>query len=610
MKKRLSQRIANAIIIFLLLRLRVLIKGWIVTRRLERAAKRVQAEQENVLLRILKTQSKTEYGEANEFSRIKNAEQYRQHVPVNDYEDLRPWIERQESTGKLALNHETPEMYTLTSGTTGKPKLIPVLRKTMEANRKIQNLFLTYLFKARPRVADGHLLTIVSPAVEGHTENANTPFGATTGHMYASTPRVVQRKYVVPPSIYEITDYDLRFHLILRLSLQYEDITYMTTANPTTFTRLIQVLNEKWDQLIFELEMGGFPKMELLTDEQQAVVKKHLKPYPERAAELRSTKTKIGKRAVRFADVWKDIQAVGVWTGGSSSIFCQKLKGQFDSKTLIRDLGYHSSEFRGSSPLFEGTSAGIPTFREHYFEFVEREAWDAGSEKFLGLHQLEDGKEYYLFVTTDSGLYRYNMNDVIVVDGFYYEVPMIRFLQKGKGVTSITGEKLYENQVIQATAAVEEKFELRSSFYMMVASVEAAQYTLYYEGSAESLLTLQLRRKEIESALEAELFKINIEYETKRASDRIKPLRIVPLNPGTYESYKRHCIAQGQRESQFKIIALYYQHNLDFDLATHEWQGLQDMSSSAMIDKDPLAVNSAIQKPRLVPVPPTTGARV
>ncbi len=595
MKKTVAQRCANAILIFLALRLRVLIKGFIVTRRLERAAKRIAAEQAAVLKRILNTQKNTEYGKANEFENISTPEQFRQHVPINDYEDLRPWIEKQEATGEFALNHETPEMYTLTSGTTGKPKLIPVLHKTMESNRKIQNLFLTYLFKARPRVADGHLLTIVSPAVEGHTENAATPFGATTGHMYASTPRIVQRKYVVPPAIYEIEDYDLRFHLILRLSLQYDDITYMTTANPTTFTRLIQVLNEKWDQLIFELEVGGFPQMESLTADQQSVVNKFLVADPERAEELRAVKSAAGARELRFADVWKDIQAVGVWTGGSSSIFYQKLKKQFNSQTLIRDLGYHSSEFRGSSPIFEGTPAGIPTFREHYFEFVEREAWDGEKPVFLGLHELEDGKEYYLFVTTDSGLYRYNMNDVVIVDGFYHQVPRIRFLQKGKGVTSITGEKLYENQVIQSVNAIESKFAMHSSFYMMIANVEEAQYSLYYEGNPESLLTLQLKRKEIEAALEAELAKLNIEYETKRKSDRIKALRIIPLNPGTYEAYKRHCIAQGQRESQFKIIALYYKHSLDFDLSTYEWQGLHGLP-------DRIATKP---KARMIPVPPT-----
>lgn len=579
MEKRLSQRIANAIVIFLLLRLRVAIKGKIVTRRLVRAAKRVKLEQEKLLQRIIKKQANTEYGKANDFASIDSPEAYRKHVPVNDYEDLRPWIEKQEATGNPVLNHETPYMYTLTSGTTGKPKLIPVLKKTNELNRKIQNLFLTYLFKARPRVADGHLLTIVSPGIEGYTDNAKTPFGATTGHMYASTPKVVQRKYVVPPSIFEIEDYDLRFHLILRLALQYDDITYMTTANPTTFTRLIQLLNEKWEQLIFELEMGGFPKMDLLNEEQQKVVTKRLKANPARAEQLRGIKAKSGNALLRFADVWQDIQAVGVWTGGSSSIFYQKLKGQFDSHTLIRDLGYHSSEFRGSTPIMEGTTAGIPTFQQHYFEFAARDEWDAEKKEFLGLHELEDGKEYYLFVTTDSGLYRYNMNDVVVVDGFFHQVPMIRFLQKGKGVTSITGEKLYENQIIQATNNTEGEFGLRSSFYMMVADVAEAQYTLYYEGSAEILGKLQSQKKKIEECLERELCAINIEYATKRASNRLKPVKILPLNPGAYESYKRHCIAKGQRESQFKIIALYYRHNLDFDFTTHEWQGLQPIST-------------------------------
>ena len=42
------------------------------------------------------------------------------------------------------------------------------------------------------------------------------------------------------------------------------------------------------------------------------------------------------------------------------------------------------------------------------------------------------------------------MNDLLEVTGWFRRAPLLRFLQKGKGVTSLTGEKLYEAQAIDA----------------------------------------------------------------------------------------------------------------------------------------------------------------
>ena len=64
------------------------------------------------------------------------------------------------------------------------------------------------------------------------------------------------------------------------------------------------------------------------------------------------------------------------------------------------------------------------------------------------------GRRYYVLFTTAAGLYRYFMNDLVEVTGFFHRTPLLRFVQKGKGVTSLTGEKLYEAQAIEAVQDV------------------------------------------------------------------------------------------------------------------------------------------------------------
>ena len=114
------------------------------------------------------------------------------------------------------------------------------------------------------------------------------------------------------------------------------------------------------------------------------------------------------------------------------------------------ELGYQSTEFRGTIALDAETPHGLPPLHHHFFEFVEHAQWDRGNARFCTLDQLEIGRRYYILVTTASGLYRYFMNDLVEVSGFFHRTPLLRFVQKGKGVTSLTGEKLYEGQAIDA----------------------------------------------------------------------------------------------------------------------------------------------------------------
>ena len=86
----------------------------------------------------------------------------------------------------------------------------------------------------------------------------------------------------------------------------------------------------------------------------------------------------------------------------------------------------------------------------HFFEFVPEEQRDDPNTEFLTADQLESNREYYIYFTTSAGLYRYDINDVVRVVDFYRNTPVIQFVRKGQGMTSITGEKLTESQVTGA----------------------------------------------------------------------------------------------------------------------------------------------------------------
>ncbi len=74
-------------------------------------------------------------------------------------------------------------------------------------------------------------------------------------------------------------------------------------------------------------------------------------------------------------------------------------------------------------------------------------------------------------------------------------------------------------------------------------------------------------RRHMLDSVERKLGELNVEYAVKRASGRLQHLDLLPVRPGTGEAYKRHCLQQGQREGQFKLIALQYQSECVFPFA-------------------------------------------
>jgi hypothetical protein len=166
-------------------------------------------------------------------------------------------------------------------------------------------------------------------------------------------------------------------------------------------------------------------------------------------------------------------------------------------------------------------------------------------------------------VTTAGGLVRYDMRDVVRVTGRIGRTPTLEFVRKGRGVTNLTGEKLTEDQVNLAVTAVAARGGFHVPFHVFVADAGANEYVAYVEtGPLDSVALGTLA-----AGLDAELGALNIEYAGKRASGRLRPLRVVPLAAGAGHAYRAHAVRKGQREAQFKALTLQHAAELDFDLA-------------------------------------------
>jgi hypothetical protein len=522
---------------------------------------RPMTHQVDLLRYILAKNAATNFGRRHSFSGIQGLEAYRRHVPVQTYQALRPYIECQRLTGEPCLTREMPVIYARTSGTTGDQKYIPVTGSGLLRLKASQRLFALAQYQGSG-FYQGKILALASPAVEGRFENG-LPYGSATGSIYRTMPRPIRSKYVVPAPLFGVEDYEAKYYAIAALALQEGGITGLAAANPSTFLKLLDVIRTNWDQLLVDLASGQSTVTSRMTAEQSNAFTRRFVANPDRARRLSALAEE--ENSLTFAKIWPRLEGVVTWTGGSCGFALTALAEQWLAKTKIIEAGYLSSEFWGTINLDVSQGLCVPTIMDTFFEFVERSNWESGCAIFLTLDQVKEGREYYIFVTTPDGLFRYDMNDIVEVTGRINATPTLAFVQKGTGVTNITGEKLSESQVTLAVNRAQRRGEFRISFFVALADEERAEYQLFVEPLRHQALEAEAIAEQVDSSLR----ELNLEYSEKRASGRLKPLRATWVKPGTGELYRKGCVAQGQRDAQFKCLQLQYKRECRFDFTRH-----------------------------------------
>lgn len=542
---------------------------WFDVSPLLASAKQPEQSQEAVLQRLLSVNEETRFGREHNFSGINSYADFVRQVPVTDYEELRPYIDRQDAVPAAdrhgALTAEQPLMYAVTSGTTGDPKYIPIVATNIQQFKREQRIFSWIQFQDCPAAFKGKILVFSGAAVEGHRPSGR-PYGSVSGYLYKCMPRLVQQAYVIPPAVFEITDYPLKYRTMLRLALAEQHLSFIAAANPSSLLRFLNTLEEgdaaSRSMLIDSIERGGFPELEDTHPAIYSSIKGRLEANKPRADQLRQLLTRT---RLTFSDIWPEIRLLTVWTGGSCGIPLGQVKALLPPKCKVVELGYLSSELRVTITIDTTSGQGLPVLRHVFFEFAPVREWDAGERGCLRLEQLELGQQYYVIVTTASGLYRYFMNDIIEVGGRYEQTPTLTFVRKGRGVTNITGEKLYEDQVICALQKIEQDHGFRTVFIMMLADEAESGYHLYLECEESDALI----ESDLGTRLDSTLGAVNMEYQAKRDSGRLQPLRVHLLKPNTADACKAFFVNQGQREGQFKLVCLQYQNDFHFDLSPH-----------------------------------------
>lgn len=517
-----------------------------------RQTERADEVQRALLLKLVARHADGQFGRDHHFREIRTTADFRRRVPIRGYDGLEPYLDRVRQGDLNALFGPGTEvlMFALTSGTTNRPKAIPVTRESLRDYREGWTIWGILAFDAHGAMLAAGLKPILQLASDWRESvtPSGIPCGAITGLTAQMQNPLVRITYCMPPIAARIKDVESKYYVALRMSV-HRDLGATIAANPSTILAIARLGDREKETLIRDYADGTIDPKWPIPPEIRAALR--LRSRWKRKATARRLEA-IVHRTGRLLpkDYWPRLCFLANWTGGTMGAYLRGYPEYFGDRP-VRDVGLIASEGRMTIPIEDGTPAGVLDIRHHYFEFIPEDQADGDEPETVEAADLVEGKHYFILPTTAGGLYRYQIHDLVRCVGFHGRAPMLEFLNKGAHFSSMTGEKLSEFQVVAAVAAAQRSLGLRlGSFLLLPTWGEPPYYSLLVEGPDVPGPTATDR---LAAEVEAELRRTNVEYENKRTTLRLGPMRARRIPPGSWAEFQERRLARsGGTVEQYK----------------------------------------------------------
>ncbi len=436
---------------------------------LEKCVNNPHDTQQRVLRQLLQTAENTFYGKEHNFSGIRNYEQFKRQVPVNDYHDLFPYIEKL-LKGEQNVLWPTPiKWFAKSSGTTGaKSKIIPVSTEGLEqchyqGGRDMLALYIN-------NYPDAKLFSGKNLSIGGSQEtNYNNQNGFYTGNISA----------VVMKNLPFWAQFGRTPGLEITMMTNWEE-KIRKIAEITSLQKITS--------------LAGSPMWMLLL--LQHIIKE--------------------QKIEHIQEIWPDLE---VFFHGSVSFGPYRpLYESLDKNSSLRYLEiFNATEgFFGLQDQKYDNSLLLMLNYGIFYEFIPEKEYSEDNPKVVPLSEVEEGKNYSMVISTNSGLWRYKIGDTVK----FTSTNPYRFVISGrtKHCINIFGEDLFVEHAEKAlsrasreTNAVMRDFTAAPFFY-------DRQKKGYHEWLIEFVRPPQ-DRQEFREILDRELCNLNDDYASKRKED-------------------------------------------------------------------------------------------
>jgi GH3 auxin-responsive promoter len=502
-----------------------------------------------LLASILKRNAGTRFGQEHGFAKIRNPADYQRQVPVRQWAEIAPYVDRVMEGAPRVLTEESPYYYNRTTGTIGKPKMIPVTRRCEDLSKITHRLWVLKALRDNPSMLKSGVMAVLNTAIDGYTPRREA-YGAISGNIYFRLPQMLRKAYCHPYDVFTVAEVAARRYALMRYALDKE-CSFAFTGNPMGLVTVFDFADKNSEVLIRDIHDGTLAPEFPLPDALHAAALNQLRPNPRRARRLAGLRERAGRLSP--ADYWPGFRLAGCWIGGSMGHFTPRLRDWCGEAIPFRDAGYMASEGIFSVPQSNESVDGLPALHAVFFEFLAEHDFGKPDAPALLAHELEPERNYHVVVTTTGGLYRYAINDVIRVGGRQQATPLIRFLYKGGDVQNLQGEMMTVEHVMAAMAALGPEIAGRLRHFQVVAELDRRGYALHVE-PVETLAPAQLRQ--ILVSFDRALIAVNENYGFFRADRLLAPPRLSVMKNGWLERITADHMARSGRDAQFKPAVL------------------------------------------------------
>jgi len=440
-------------------------------------------DQQTIFERLIKDASKTVFGKEHGFSEIKSHQDFVKKVPIRDYEQFKPWIEKIKAGKQNILWKGQPIYFAKTSGTTSGVKYIPITKASISNHiNSAKNALLCYMAESgNTKFADGKMIFLSgSPELE---RVGGIPTGRLSGIVNHHIPQYLRANQLPSYEVNCIEDWEQKLDQIVKETIN-EDMTLISGIPPWMqmyFDRLIEKSGKKIGEL--------FPNFSVMV---QGGV--NYEPYKAKLTES------IGRK----------IDTIELFPASE---------------------GFFAFQDSMSHPgMLLNTNSGI------FFEFIPVEEINNSNPIRLTLKEIKVNVNYALIISSNAGLWGYNIGDTVK----FVSVEPYRIIVSGriKHFISAFGEHVIGEEVESAILAAASALDIKLVEFTVAPFISTNNGKSYHEWFIE----FENQPSDLNAfalTIDHNLRKKNVYYEDLIAGNILQPLKITPVRKNGFVDYMK-----------------------------------------------------------------------
>ncbi|NNE27475.1 MAG: GH3 auxin-responsive promoter family protein [Saprospiraceae bacterium] len=481
------------------------IKNWIIfqfaktqKKAIGKMASNAISDQNKWFKYLIEKGGQTKFGQDHEFTSIDTIPAFQKKVPIRNYEDLKPYVEGIIEGRSNILWPGKPKYFGKTSGTTSGVKYIPISQESIKFHIKTaRNTILNYIAITRKNVFSGKMIFLSgSPELE---DKGGIATGRLSGIVNHEVPAWVRPNQLPSYQTNCIEEWEPKLDKIVD-ETYLEDMSLISGIPP-------------WVQMYYErlqIRSGKstmreiFPNLKLFIHGGV-----NYKPYQPILEKLHGT----------------GVDTLETYPASEGFIAFQD--------TLDKE------------GLLLNTNAGM------FFEFVEAQNIHDTHPTRLTLKDVELNVDYALIITSNAGLWAYNIGDTI---RFVSKSPY-RVIVSGriKHFISAFGEHVISKEVEEAMNIVSSQYKLTINEFTVAPQINPSDDALPYHEWFVEFDVLPEQLEPIEKALDKAMRDQNIYYDDLINGNVLRHLKIRPLEKDAFRSFMK---SQGKLGGQNKVPRL------------------------------------------------------